>query len=621
MRTGRGQKPYLITDVETNGLIYDTLYCVGFAEEDGETFHIVLNWRLLPYGQQNFVETEEFKTIQGILERHYIVFHNAFYDLAVLSSFGFDLSKIEFDDTMIMSYILYPLRPEGHSLRAWGEMLNYQKDTHEDFTEYTPQMGSYCERDCSVTQQVHGILLEELQKDTRAFKLYEEVEIPMVLATLILEENGVLVDVNTWENQTVELEKEQARVLEELRNLVPYAPGTSSKVKNPRPDHMVFTPQSLDDLKHCHDQFYPLGQDEEGRYLYKKFVPFNPDSNNQIIWVLETFYNWKPTEFTPNGNPKCDADTLDNLDNQFATALTQYATVAKLTGTYGRAFLNNVKSDGRIHARFNACVTATGRYSSSEPNLQNIPTKGETGETIRASFIPRDGFKFIGIDCSQFQVRILAYYLLAFFGDTPEGRALSDEFNTKDDADPHQVVADLLKIPRKAAKNCMFGNIFGFGAEKLAKMIGVSIPEAQAYVKALREFFPVLPKLKELIWDECRRNNGVIHDLYGRRGVYPDINSKDKQAKVRAERQSFNFIIQATEASIMKMCMLQAIVAGWLAGANIVLQVHDELIFECPEETCQEFAEDLEYIFSKDWLPGVKMVGKAQIGMNWKESH
>lgn len=451
----RTDKPYLVVDVETNGIEYTKLYCIGFAEENGDTSHIVLNWDLNE--EFDFTLSEEHKEIQTIFEKHYLVFHNSFYDVAVLSDFGFDFTEVDFDDTMIMSYVLYPLRPEGHSLRAWGEILKYQKDTHEDFTEYTEKMGSYCERDCSVTQQVHGVLLSELQKDSRAFKLYEEVELPMVFATLELQDNGVLVDSNTWEKQTVELEKQQQKLLEQLQELVPYAPSKATKVKNPRPDDVVFTPKSLEDLKHCEGKFYPEGQDTEGRYLYKKFDVFNPDSNNQIIWVLKNFYGWEPTELTEAGNPKCDAETLSHIDNPFVTLLTEHSTLSKLTGTYGRSFLDNVKPDGRIHARFNACVTATGRYSSSEPNLQNIPTKGETGETIRASFVAGDGFKLIGVDCSQFQVRILAYYLLAFFGDVPEGRALAEEFNTKEDADPHQVVADLLGIPRKAAKNCMFG--------------------------------------------------------------------------------------------------------------------------------------------------------------------
>lgn len=152
-------------------------------------------------------------------------------------------------------------------------------------------------------------------------------------------------------------------------------------------------------------------------------------------------------------------------------------------------------------------------------------------------------------------------------------------------------------------------------------MIGCSIPEAQSYVTKLRDFFPVLPKLKDLIWNECRRNGGVIHDLYGRRGVYPDINSKDKQLRARAERQCFNFVIQATEASIMKMCMMLSMQAGYSYGARIVLQVHDELIFECPELQGEAFSKELEHIFSKNWLDGVKMKGQAQIGANWKDAH
>lgn len=369
----RDTKPYVVIDTETNSIDNVTkLFCIGFAQEDGFTSHIHLDWELFGEDEEllDYSTTKAFIETQTLLEDSYCIFHNGTYDISVLSSFGFDFTNVEFDDTMLMSYLLYPLRPEGHSLKAWGEQLGQNKLEHKDFSQYSPEMGTYCEMDCAVTQHLHTLLLPELQKDKKAFELYEKVDKPMVLATVILQKNGVKIDTETWNNQTEELEVLKDEALSELRSIVPYAPATASKVKTERRPELVVQPTDIRSLEDCEGKYYFIRQDDSGVYTYKKFMPFNPNSNDQIIWVLKNFYDWKPREFTPSGSPKCDDDVLSDLDNAFTEHLCRYASLSKLVGTYGRSFTDAVRSDGRIHANFNQCVTATGRYSSSNPNLR-----------------------------------------------------------------------------------------------------------------------------------------------------------------------------------------------------------------------------------------------------------
>lgn len=231
-----------------------------------------------------------------------------------------------------------------------------------------------------------------------------------------------------------------------------------------------------------------------------------------------------------------------------------------------------------------------------------------------------DGCSFIGIDCSNFQIRILANYL-AEYGKTEDAQAFAKEFNEKEKADPHQVTADLLGVDRTTGKTLNFSVIFGLGAMNLAKRLKIDEREGRSLFTKMKAFFPSLPALKEMIWNACRSNGGLVHDLYGRRGYYPSINSSDKQELARAERQVFNFVIQSTESSIMKMLMLAAIVAGSYYDAKIVLQVHDELLFEVPDENVEAFKRELELIFSRPYLPKVRMRGDARIGKSWAEAH
>lgn len=567
--------------------------CIGVAPEGSESYII-----------QNENYEDFVYQIKELVNKYRCVFHNSSFDVGVLYNHG--ICTPDFEDTMLMSYILYPQRPNGHSLKEWGEVLGYPKLEHKDFSEYTEEMGEYCKRDVDLTLKLYHTLLGELSSDPKAFSLYYNIDRPSVWTTIELERNGILVDVDQWNKQNEILNIERERLLKEIRKEVPIVPGKKSKTKNMKPDDKI-------------EGFLPCGF-KDGFYHWKKWEEFNPNSGDQIEWALKEYYQWEPKEFTPSGKACTSTEVLEGLNYVLADLLVKYSETNKLITTYGEAFLNNVDSDGRIRANFNSCITATGRYSSSNPNLQNIPKSGDTGDTIRKCFICPPGYKLVGIDCSSFQVRILAYYLQAVFPNNPDALVLATEFNTKEDADPHQAVADLIGIDRKPAKALNFGNIFGFGAGKLAKMIGISIQQAQLLLKKLKKMFPSLPELKEIVWKRCKDNKGVIHDLYGRRGVYPDILSEDSELQARAQRQAFNFVIQGTEASVMKLFLLNVLELCKAYDAKLVLQVHDEIVIEAiDDDTLPGFMEELEKIFSLDLLPGIKLKGESKKGDSWYE--
>jgi len=279
--------------------------------------------------------------------------------------------------------------------------------------------------------------------------------------------------------------------------------------------------------------------------------------------------------------------------------------------------------DGRLHGSYNQTVTRTGRLSSSKPNLQNIPSRGERGSTIRSLFTATPERRLVSIDLDQFQLRIYAWYLHEMVNSEkyPDALALWDDFNNNPNADPHQAKADVLGIPRGVAKTLNFATLFGASPAKAAVTAGTTVDEMKGFFQQQEDLFPSDGVLKSLVVGATKRNNGTLFDLYGRRGWYPDITESDWGLKGRAERQAFNFIIQATEASIMKMLIIEARHRVGNLG-KLVLTVHDEFTFECDESVAEQVATVLNSVVNdNDWLPGLKVTGSATIGNNWNEVH
>jgi DNA polymerase I-like protein with 3'-5' exonuclease and polymerase domains len=601
-------KPLCAFDCETTDLTGSTLTVISFFHENGTSGYF------LP----------PFDGLQEKLDSTVPVFHNASFDVRVLRKHGFTVKGYE--DTMIMSYVWFPAG--SHDLRSWGDRVGLPKMDCPNFETATiDELIPYCVRDSEICLKVHQYLSEKLNTDTKAYECYRNIDLPAVEATLALETNGVLIDKEQWENQNKNLEIQAQQLLEKILEVCPVAPKTPSKVKKERDPALVWDGKRQPKV----GEFLFLGKecaltlDSEDQYIYKKFVEFNPNSSDQIAWALRFLYNWEPKEFTETGKPTTTVEVLDTLDWELPKLLVEYSETNKLVTTYGESFLKWVQEDGRIHANFNPTVTLTGRYSSSSPNLQNIPKSGDTGDLIRSSFVAPLGSSLVGCDCSNFQIRILAQYLDALYGNTEDGHALANDFNTNEKADPHQVTADLLGVTRTQGKTLNFSVLFGSGAEKMGKMMGVPKDEAEALQQRMLSLFPSMGKLKQAVW----KQGIVVHDLYGRRGVYPELTSEDRKTSAHAQRQMFNFVIQATEASIMKMLMVQGLVLCEFYGAKypnlpkpkLVLMVHDEVLFEVSNEYATDFSEDLQELFSQRFLPLVQMKGDVKIGKSWKDAH
>lgn len=578
----------LFVDFETNRGAVDReltdVWCVGLAENFGEPFVIT----------DNFVEV-----LQSYINNGYVpVFHNAGFDLWVAEEIG--VKDIHFfHDTMLIHYLVAPT--EAHSLGKLGEVLGYPKLESTDFDEgYTEQMGTYCKRDIKITQEVFKTYYSLLKSLPALNKLYFSVELPFVRCIIDMEVAGVHVDENHWREVLASLEAERDILADGFNDVLPQI-GKKSKTKRDRDPETVSQQPVIG--KWC------LLESSPDEYKWGMWEKFNPASPAQVCNVL--------------GLEKSDAATLEESGQPLAKLILDYRKVDKLITTYGVSLLEMIKPDGRLHGSYNQTVTRTGRLSSSKPNLQNIPSRGETGSTIRSLFTAEPGHKLVSIDLDQFQLRIYAWYLhqMVDSNEFPDASALWDDFNHNPNADPHQAKADVLGIPRGVAKTLNFATLFGASPAKAAVTAGTTVAEMKEFFRRQDELFPSDKVLKERIINACKRASGTIYDLYGRRGWYPDINERDWGLKGRAERQAFNFVIQGTEASIMKMIIIEAKHRVGSLG-RLIMTVHDELTFECTSCHSEEVSVKLnEVVNNADWLPGLKVTGSASIGDNWRDIH
>ena len=602
-------KHLLVVDTETNEGAVDNkltdLWCIGVYDPKLNQSFIYSEW-----------ETHR-EFLQKLFDERRVIFHNAAFDIWVLEHFGFTIH--DYEDTMVMSYCLLPTGT--HSLKGLGEYLGCEvtKTEFSDWSHFSEEMGIYCANDCVSTWHIYEALQAKIDKDVGVQNIHE-VERQFVRSIIELEHNGVYINRTKWDEVLAELTTELNKIEDEIKQIVSLVPGKVVVTKNPRSADTVCTEDSLE-----LDKYLFLSEDA-GKWSYKKVVEFNPNSTDHVAWALKSLYNWECMRVSAKtGKPTVDKEVLSELDYPLSRLLVKQSKVNKVVTTYGQSLLDRIGEDGRLRGSFNQCITKTGRLSSSNPNLQNIPSRGEIGDTIRHLFTAAPGKVLVGCDVDAFQMRILAWYLYHCLGDKyPDATNLFVDFNTNENPDPHQAKADLIGTSRSIAKNCNFGGIFGFGAAKFASMSDISIGEAQRIIKQEKEMNPSLDRLKKMVWACCRHLKGYVYDLYGRRGYYPDILSKDKQLAAQAERQVFNFVIQSTEASIIKQWINKTVEALKLnqVPAKLVLQVHDEVMFECDEEWVNIVEQTLQYHLQEEhWLPDLKLTGTPKHGNSWGEIH
>jgi DNA polymerase-1 len=557
---------------------------VSFAIEPGHAAYVPLR-HTSPGTVEQLNRDEVLQLLQPLLEDEHRpkVGHQLKYEAHVLRNHGIELRGMRFD-SMLESYVLNStatrhdldavaqlyLGVETMSLQAVAgrgvKQLAFNDVPVEAAAQYSAEVAD-------VATRLHRTLWPRLAAEPSLAQLYVEIEQPLLPVLLDMEHCGVLIDGDMLRQQSGELSRGLAAL--ELR---------------------------------AHEA---AGQ------------PFNVESPKQLQEVLFGKLGLPVKRKTPSGQPSTAEDVLEELAEEFELprVILEYRSLAKLLSTYTDKLPNQVNPrTGRVHTSYHQAVAATGRLSSTDPNLQNIPIRTAEGRRIRQAFIAPPGHVLIAADYSQIELRIMAHLsgdaglLQAFAENRDIHQATAAEvFGTPLDQVQHE--------QRRAAKAINFGLIYGMSAFGLAKQLGIDRGSAQRYVEL---YFQRYPGVKRYM-DETRgmaRERGFVETVYGRRLYLPEIRSRNSQLRQYAERSAINAPMQGTAADIIKRAMIE--VHRWLhghSGARLMMQVHDELILEVREELADGVLAELRGHMTAAASLRVPLRVDVGVGRNWDEAH
>jgi len=436
------------------------------------------------------------------------------------------------------------------------------------------QAGPYAAEDADVTLQLHERLWPRLEAEPDLRRVYEELELPLLPVLSRIERNGALVDAALLRRQSGELAEKMA---------------------------------ALEERAH----------EEAGR-------AFNLGSTRQLQAVLYEELGLPVIRKTPKGAPSTAEPVLSELAHDYALPriIMDYRSLSKLKSTYTDTLPEQIDPHtGRIHTSYHQAVTATGRLSSSEPNLQNIPIRSEEGRRIRQAFVAPPGRILLAADYSQIELRIMAH----LSGDAGLGQAFAEGL------DVHRATAaEVFETPldqvtgdqRRSAKAINFGLIYGMSAFGLARQLGIARGDAQAYIDRYFERYPGVHDYMERTRASAAER-GWVETLFGRRLQLPEINVQNQQRRQAAERTAINAPMQGTAADIIKRAMIR--MDAWLRetapDALMIMQVHDELVFEVAEEQADEVAGAVRERMEAAAELSVPLVVDVGRGSNWDEAH
>ncbi|MDP7536234.1 MAG: DNA polymerase I [Methylococcales bacterium] len=509
---------------------------------------------------------------------------NLKYDAHVLANYGIQLQGIA-HDTMLQSYVLNSTvtRHDMDSLAKYylgRETIHYEDVAGKGAKQISfqdvaiKQAAPYAAEDADVTLQLHQKLWPMLKSLDAMRWLYEAVERPLINVLMRIERNGVLLDHSMLNQQSMALANQ-------IIGLELKAHEAAGKA-------------------------------------------FNLSSPKQIQEILYDQLHLPILKKTPKGQPSTAESVLQELalDYSLPKIILDYRQLSKLKSTYTDKLPQLVQiKTGRVHTSYHQAVTATGRLSSTEPNLQNIPVRSEQGRKIREAFIAPDGFCLVAADYSQIELRIMAHLsadkgLLAAFGAGEDIHKMTaaEVFGV----DLSQVTLDL----RRSAKAINFGLIYGMSSFGLARQLGVSIGEAQSYIEL---YFSRYPGVKDYM-NTIRKlagQQGYVETLFGRRLYLPEINSRNAARRQYAERTAINAPMQGTAADIIKKAMIN--VDRWITqeqpDVKMIMQVHDELVFEVPEIARKEHMKSIQLLMSSAADLAIPLVVDVGFGQNWDEAH
>jgi DNA polymerase-1 len=525
-------------------------------------------------------------SLKPLLENKAIgkVGQNLKYDAHVLANIDISLNGI-IDDTMLKSYCLNSVASRhnmddlalhylGHKTIHYADVAGSGKKqltfNQVDITEAMP----YACEDVIVTNALNNVLESQLQNYPKVMLLYKSIEIPLIKIMLKLERNGAFVDETSLFNQQIEVKAEMMKIQTEA---------------------------------------YEVAGDE-----------FNLESPKQIQQILfsEEGFGLEPKKKTAKGQPSTNEEALKLLDHPLVDLIMAYRTLTKLNSTYLEALPKQInRKTGRLHTSYHQAVTATGRLSSSKPNFQNIPIRTERGAQIRSAFIANKDNAILAADYSQIELRIMAHI--------SQDKSLIEAFNNNVDvhsATASQVfdteLSNVTKDQRRKAKAINFGLIYGMSAFGLAKQIDVSRTEAKQYIDGYFDNYPgVLRFMDET--KERAKEQGFVETILGRRLYLPQINSKNKMLQQHALRTAINAPMQGSSADIIKKAMLD--IQSWIDrennGVKMIMQVHDELVFELRADKAKEYGEIVRSMMSDTLKLSIPLEVDVGIGTNWQEAH
>jgi len=573
-------------DTETTSLDYMQAEIVGvsFAIEPGHAAYVPL-MHTYPGAPEQLDREEVLRMLQPLLEdeRRGKLGHHLKYDAHVLRNHGIEMRGMRFD-SMLESYVLNSVATR-HDLDSTAQLyLGVETIHYEDvagkgakqlaFNDVPVEAAAeYSAEDSDVALRLHRTLWPRLEAIPALARLYTEIEQPLVPVLLDMEHCGVLVDAQMLKRQSQEL----SRGLVELERRAHAAAGQ----------------------------------------------PFNVESPKQLQEVLFGKLGLPVKRRTATGQPSTAEDVLEELAAEFELPriIMEYRGLAKLRSTYTDRLPGQVNPrTGRVHTSYHQAVAATGRLSSTDPNLQNIPIRTPEGRRIRQAFVAPEGHVLIAADYSQIELRIMAHLsgdeglLAAFAADRDIHQATAAEvFGMA----PEQVTSE----QRRAAKAINFGLIYGMSAFGLARQLGIDRGAAQKYVDL---YFQRYPGVKRYM-DETRsmaREQGFVETVFGRRLYLPEIRSRNQQLRSYAERSAINAPMQGTAADIIKRAMIE--VHRWLFGmphARLMMQVHDELVLEVAEDRADDVLKELRGHMAAAADLRVPLRVDVGVGKNWDEAH
>ena len=575
----------IAVDTETDSLDYMSANLVGisFGLENGEAAYLPLQLDYLD-APKTLEKSTALAAIKPILENPDIhkIGQNIKFDESIFARHGIELQGVEFD-TMLLSYTLNSTgrhnmddlakRYLGHetiefeSIAGKGKgQLTFNQIPLEQATEYAAE-------DADVTMKLQQVLWLKLQEEPTLVELYKTMELPLLHVLSRMERTGVLIDSDALFIQSNEIATR---------------------------------------LTALEEQAYELaGQ------------PFNLASTKQLQEILFDKLGLPVLQKTPKGAPSTNEEVLEELaySHELPKILVEHRGLSKLKSTYTDKLPQMVNSQtGRVHTSYHQAVTATGRLSSSDPNLQNIPIRNEEGRRIRQAFIAREGYSIVAADYSQIELRIMAH----LSGDQGLINAFSQgkDIHRSTAAEIFGVSLDeVTSEQRRNAKAINFGLIYGMSAFGLSRQLGISRPDAQKYMDL---YFQRYPGVQQFMTDirEKAKAQGYVETLFGRRLYLPDINSSNAMRRKGAERVAINAPMQGTAADIIKRAMIKIDeVIRHDPDIEMIMQVHDELVFEVRSEKVEFFREQIKQHMEAAAELVVPLIVEVGVGQNWDKAH